>query len=66
MTERIERDRVLVTESLLPLHMECWGKCHRTIVLKFNGGELDRAECCGYRYTLQSTGIDLVIEGPRE
>lgn len=40
--------------------IECLG-CGKKIFLWFNGGELDRRDCCGYRYETEHKQIDLVI-----
>lgn len=45
----------------LPLEIKC-KKCHENITLWFNGGELDEAECCGYKYSLQHEKIVFIIE----
>lgn len=36
-------------------------RCSQPVTLYFNGGELDRRECCGLRYEQVITSIDLVI-----
>lgn len=36
-------------------------KCKREITLFWNGGELDRTDCCGYSYRTEHQGVDLVI-----
>lgn len=35
--------------------------CGKTLRLYFNGGELDRKECCGLVYQTEYARIDLVI-----
>lgn len=35
--------------------------CGKEIVLFMNGGELDREECCGYTYGLESRGVDFIV-----
>lgn len=40
--------------------------CGRTIRLFFNGGELDRKQCCGYEYETEATGYRLVIRNTRD
>ncbi|MCJ2530773.1 MAG: hypothetical protein LN413_00430 [Candidatus Thermoplasmatota archaeon] len=36
-------------------------RCGRTFHLYFNGGELDREDCCGLTYETMHQQIDLVI-----
>lgn len=36
-------------------------RCGRRLHLHFNGGELDREECCGLVYATESVRIDLVV-----
>ena len=38
----------------------CLG-CGKQVRLWFNGGELDRQDCCGYRYETRHEKINLVI-----
>ena len=49
-------------------HREGWGKgkipcvvCGKTIQLFWNGGELDRQECCGHRYYTHHAQVDLYV-----
>ena len=44
-------------------HVTCQ-KCGKIITLWFNGGELDRQECCGMTYRLESPIVYLVVEKP--
>lgn len=39
-------------------------ECRKPVTLWFNGGELDRQECCGITYYTQATGYELVIDSP--
>ena len=59
------RDRTMVEVTRLADFdsgdVTCRG-CGREIHLFFNGGELDRKECCGYVYRTEHFRIDLVIE----
>jgi hypothetical protein len=54
--------RKQITEADFPVRILC--KCFREITLYFNGGELDRAECCGFKYEVRATGYELVITPP--
>ena len=36
--------------------------CRRVIRLYWNGGELDRVNCCGHTYRTQHMRTDLIIE----
>lgn len=38
----------------------CLG-CGKLIHLFFNGGELDRQDCCGFIYKTEDVQVDLVI-----
>lgn len=42
-------------------HTNCKG-CGEDVTLYWNGGELDSKSCCGFTYSLQSRGIDFVVE----
>lgn len=57
--QEIERRTVDADEGF-PVRTLCHG-CTREIVLRFNGGELDRRECCGFVYTLEHGPIDFVV-----
>lgn len=36
-------------------------RCGKELHLYFNGGELDRVQCCGLSYFTEHTGLDLVV-----
>ncbi len=40
-------------------------RCGKEIVLFFNGGELDRRECCGLIYNTEIAKMELVITDPK-
>lgn len=40
-------------------------QCGKPVVLKFNGGELDRNVCCGLTYSTEAVGYRLVVQKPR-
>lgn len=44
--------------------MRCLGPCDREFVLKYNGGELDRHECCGYVYQFDCVQLDVCARRP--
>jgi hypothetical protein len=56
---RRERD-VPIPGSGFPYHARCHS-CGREVMLHYNGGELDVAECCGRRYELDAPQIDFVV-----
>jgi len=45
--------------------IKCRG-CDKVVTLYFNGGELDRTECCGYEYETRATGHELIITPPQD
>ena len=36
-------------------------RCGKSVRLKFNGGELDRAECCDLIYETRASGYVLIV-----
>jgi hypothetical protein len=55
--DEVERVADIAHEAM---GVACRG-CGRRIVLRFNGGELDARECCGYRYSTEHVRIDFVV-----
>jgi hypothetical protein len=62
MSNEISREDV--TERLAPSVEVSCPECGATRDLWFNGGELDSWEHCGYRFSLETPRIDLVLSRP--
>ncbi len=53
-----------ISDEVIPIegaHTLNCRNCGKNITLWFNGGELDREECCGFIYSLEHGEIHLVI-----
>lgn len=55
--------RLPVFDFYAPIHVTC-PKCGKHHTLYFNGGELDKVECCGIVWCTEIKAVDLVMIEP--
>lgn len=55
------RERRILNVDCYPSYTLQCPTCYRSIVLHYNGGELDEAECCRYEFRLDAPTVDLVV-----